>query len=124
MQELNVKEVPCLIRTGDPYRLAIECNADEETYAPMDLFDWLGLVGKLRNEGLTQAAIGERIGWSRDSVKNYAHVLDRVGTQISDLAKQHQAGRVPANGTGVPAFDFTEGGFGILDCMTYPSATK
>ena len=29
------------------------------TYAPMDLFDWLDIIKKLREEGLTQAQIGE-----------------------------------------------------------------
>jgi len=28
----------------------------------MDLFDWLDVIGRLRDEGLTQAEIGERIG--------------------------------------------------------------
>ena len=60
--ELGIEEVPCLIRTGDPYRFAVECNADEDTYAPMDLFDWLDVIGRLRAEGLTQAEIREKIG--------------------------------------------------------------
>jgi len=34
----------------------------------------------------------------------------KIGTQILDLARRHQIGRVPRNGTIVP-FDFTEGWF-------------
>ena len=62
------------------------------------------------SEGLTQAQIGEKIGWSREQVRNYIFVLDKVGTEVLDLARKHQNGRVPKNGTIVP-FDFTEGWF-------------
>ncbi len=111
LRNLGVESVPCVVREGDPYSLAVGCNADEETYAPMDLFDWLDVVGKLKSEGLTQAVIGERIGWSREQVKNHAKVTDTIGTVILELAKTHQKGRVPLNGTNVPTFNFTEGWF-------------
>ena len=101
--ELGIEEVPCLIRTGDPYRFAVECNADEDTYAPMDLFDWLDVIGRLRGEGLTQAEIGERIGWTREQVKHYIAVLNTIGTEVLNLARGHQEGRVPENGTTVPS---------------------
>lgn len=68
----------------------------------MDLFDWLDIIKKLREEGLTQAQIGDRIGWSREQVRNYIFVLDKVGTEVLDLARKHQNGRVPKNGTIVP----------------------
>lgn len=58
----------------------------------------------------TQAQIGERIGWSREQVRNYGFVLDKVGTRILEMAKTHQEGRVPENGTRV-TFHFTEGWF-------------
>lgn len=83
-------------------------------FAPMDLFDWLDIIGKLREEGLTQAQIGERIGWSREAVKNYIAVLDKIGTDIRNITKQYQFGRVPSNGTVVP-FDFTEYWFRCVD---------
>ena len=79
----------------------------------------------LRKEGLTQAQIGDRIGWSREQVRNYIFVLDKVGTEVLDLARKHQNGRVPKNGTIVP-FDFTEGWFrnsGLYDlCEKYQLA--
>ncbi len=106
LQKLGIKEVPCLIRKGDPYKIAIECNADEDTYAPMDLFDWLDVVGKLRDEGLTQKEIGEKIGWSRDLVARYISLLDKVVTNVLLLAKEHQNGRVTENVT--TGTDFTE----------------
>jgi len=37
-------------------------------------------------------------------------VLNNIGTEVLDLARKHQNGRVPKNGTIVP-FDFTEGWF-------------
>jgi len=57
---------------------------------------------------LTQQCIGDKIGWSRENVKNYVSVLEKIGTTNLDLAKSVQSGRVPLNGTIVP-LDFTEG---------------
>ena len=51
---------------------------------------------------LAQQAIGDKIGWSRDKVKNHAIIFDQIGTQNLDLAKSVQIGRVPTDGTNVP----------------------
>lgn len=75
----------------------------------MDVFDWLDMIKKMRSESITQEAIGKRIGWSRDKVKNHAIILDQIGTEVLDLVKKHKKGRVPDGGTNVP-IDFTEGG--------------
>ncbi len=107
LQGLKTEDVPCVIRQGDPYEIGISCNQDEDTYAPMDLFDWLEIIGKLRSDGLTQSKIGERIGWSREAVKNYKDLLDKIGTSLLGKTKNRQQGRVPQNGTMVP-FNFTE----------------
>ena len=105
LQELGIEEVPCLIRDGDPYKLAVECNADEDTYAPMDLFDWLGVIGRLRTEGMTQAEIGEKIGWSRTKVADYARLIENTVANVLELAKVHQSGRATEN---VAMVTFTE----------------
>ncbi len=65
----------------------------------------------MKEEGLTQEDIGKRIGWSRDNVKNYQRIIDRIGTRILGLTKNHQKDRVPINGTNVPTHNFTEGWF-------------
>jgi len=109
LQELGIEEVPCLIRDGDPYKLAVECNADEDTYAPMDLFDWLDVIGRLRSEGLTQEQIGERIGWSRKQVSDYVRLLDNVAPEVSGLARAHRDGRGAENAPNGAMF--TEGWF-------------
>jgi len=57
--------------------------------------------------------IGERIGWSREQVKNYIKLINSIGTNIIEIAKNNQQGRVPQNGTIVP-FDFTEGWFSTV----------
>jgi len=57
---------------------------------------------RLRGEGLTQAEIGERIGWTREQVKHYIAVLNTIGTEVLNLARGYQEGRVPENGTVVP----------------------
>jgi len=109
---LNVEKVPCFVypEGTDPYFLAINCNQDEDTYAPLDLFDWLGIIGQLRDQDLTQAQIGEKVGWSRSAVLNYILLLNKIDTQVLDLTRQHQIGRVSKNDTTV-SFDFSEGWF-------------
>jgi predicted XRE-type DNA-binding protein len=60
------------------------------------------------NEEMTQAAIGDEMGWSRSKVKQHVAVIDQVGTDVLDLARRHQEGRVPSHGTGVPSTEWTE----------------
>ena len=110
LNDLGIEEVTCVIhKEEDPYTLAVKGNADEDTYSPMDLFDWVELISKMRDEGLTQQEIGDKIGWSEGNVKKYSMLLNKV-PRILEKAKQHQEGRgtslVP-NGT----FNFTEGWF-------------
>ena len=66
------------------------------------------MISGLREQGLTQAEIGERIGWTREQVKHYIAVLNTIGTEVLNLARGHQEGRVPENGTTVPTTTFTE----------------
>ena len=46
--------------------------------------------------------IGERIGWSREKVRNHVTLCSQIGTQILIFAKSFQSGRVPEFGTNVP----------------------
>ena len=46
--------------------------------------------------------IGERIGWSREKIKNHVTLRSQIGTQILIFAKTFQSGRVPEFGTNVP----------------------
>jgi len=113
LRELGIKEVPCLVydekEIQNTYRLAIECNEDENTYAPLDLFDYLEIIKKLREEGKTQKEIAEMLGekWSRGRVSQYMMLLDKVATNVLEFCKQHQKDRVAENATTV-AFKFTE----------------
>lgn len=59
----------------------------------MDLFDWLGVIGRLRTEGMTQVEIGEKIGWSRTKVADYARLIENTVANVLELAKVHQSGR-------------------------------
>lgn len=104
-KELGIKEIPCVIRKGDIYNLAVTCNDDEDTYAPMDLFDWLDIISKL-SKNYTQKEIGEKIGWSRSKVSQYTTLLKNVATETMCLAKNHQLGRVAESASKVA--DFTE----------------
>lgn len=75
----------------------------------MDLFDWLDVIGRLRDEGLTQAEIGEKIGWSRGAVSQYAMLQDKVAPEVSGLARAHRDGRGAENAPNGAMF--TEGWF-------------
>lgn len=76
----------------------------------MDVFDWLDVIGRLRDEGLTQAEVGGRVGWSRGTVSQYILIHEKVATEVLELAKQYQNGRVVEKTTSV-VFTFTEGWF-------------
>ena len=109
LNDLGIEEVTCVIhKEEDPYTLAVKGNADEDTYSPMDLFDWVELISKMRDEGLTQKEIGERIGWSNQKVSQF-NLLSN-STKVLNTAKGYQKGRVEHNSTNVE-FNFTEGWF-------------
>lgn len=118
LKELGVENAPCVIyESSDPYQLAVSCNKDEDTYAPMDLFDWLDIIGQRKAQGLTQEQIGQSIGWSEVQVKQYSRLLGNVVTEVREVARQHQAEDVTTGVTSV-TFAFTEGWFrnsGIYD---------
>ena len=46
--------------------------------------------------------IGERIGWSREKIRNHVTLRSQIGTEILVFAKTFQEGRVPDFGTNVP----------------------
>ena len=112
LRDKGVTDVPCIVYNNDSdlYQLAIKCNQDEDTYAPMDLFDWLGVIDAQRKDGLTQQSIGDKIGWSRDRVADYTSVINHIGADNLFLAKDHQTGRATHDGANA-TLDFTEGWF-------------
>ena len=59
-----------------------------------------------KNNNYTQEEIGNKIGWSRVQVKNYMAILNKIGTQVLDIARKHQKGRVSKIDTGV-SIDFS-----------------
>lgn len=76
----------------------------------LDLFDWLSIIQKLKDDGLTHKEIGEKIGWSESKVDQYSALLKNILTQVLDFAKKYQIDRVSEELTNV-SFDFTEGWF-------------
>ena len=79
----------------------------------------MDVIGKLRDEGLSQAKIGERIGWSREAVRDHIAVLDKVGADVLIFAVGYQPGRAPTDGAIAPTL-FTEGLFrNILSLFDY-----
>lgn len=107
---LGITEIPCVIREGNEYTLAIQCNSDEETYAPEDLWDRLDTIRQLKDQGMTQAEIGEVIGVGEGTVKQHSMLINRIVTPVLDSCKSQQKGRVTEEVTPV-SFDFTEGWF-------------
>lgn len=71
---------------------------------------------------MTQAKIGERIGWSENIVKRYCVLIDKIVPEVLEITKGIQNGRgtekVPMG-----TFDFTERWFrdsGLYDlCEVY-----
>lgn len=103
-------DIPCVVEERvDIHKLAVESNRDEDTYAEMDLFDYLDLISQLRDEH-TQAEIGEKLGWSRSKVQDYVRLLNSVDAEIRDIARNHQEGRASDDDANA-SFAFTEGWF-------------
>lgn len=98
IRKLGITEVPCVIYENDTdlYQLGVKCNQDEDTYAPMDLFDYLGVIQDLKGDN-TQEEIGEKIGWSRDRIADHSSILNHVVAENLNLAKQHQEGRATSD---------------------------
>jgi len=121
LKELGIEQVPCIIyQDADPYKLAVEGNEDEDTYSPMDLFDWIEIISVMRKEGFTQEVIGEKIGQSRGSIAKYIMLVTNIVPNVLEIAKAHQTGR----GTNdVPiGTNFTESWFrnsGLYDIEDY-----
>ena len=109
-KELGIKQIPCIIRDGNLFSISIECNNDEDTYAPEDLFDKLKTIQILRDQGYTQEQIGEVLGVTRVIVSQFIVLINKIATNIIDLCKNYQIGRVANNATNV-ANNFTEGWF-------------
>jgi DNA modification methylase/transcriptional regulator with XRE-family HTH domain len=119
--------VPCLVyEDEDIYKIAIKCNTDEDTYAPMDLFDWIDVVKHLlEDEKLTQEEVAKKIGWSRSKVADYYRLIKNVAS-ILKIAKNYQEGRATEN-VASATFNFTERWFrdsGICDLYDENKAKK
>jgi len=107
----SIESVPCVVYPveSDAYKIAVRCNQDEDTYAPMDMFDWLGVIQKQKESGKTQAEIGESIGWSQQKVADYYKTTTHITADVLKMAKEHQSGRAVENTA--TAVNFTEGWF-------------
>lgn len=107
VEELELDDpIPCHVDPdGDPVSIGVQANRDEDVYAEEDLFDTLDTIDYLRaEEELTQAEIGERIGWSRSKTSQYTTLLANVATPVLELARGHQEGRVADDATAVANF--------------------
>lgn len=75
-------DVPCVVYDDDIYTLATRMNQDEDTYAPMDLFDWLDVINSMKDAGYTLKKIGEMIGWSESNLKKYSMLSNNISSEI------------------------------------------
>jgi len=107
LKELNIESVPCVIREGNIYSISIECNNDEDTYAPEDLFDKLNTIYQLKNDGLTQEEISEILKIDRSFIPRFNNISNKIVTNVLNKCKEIQIGRVTNNVTTV-TFNFTE----------------
>jgi len=98
----------------------VEFNFTEGWFRNSGFFDWLSIIQKLKDEGLTQKDIGEKIGWSNKVVSHHNQIMEKISTQVLDFTKSYQNGRVDKKSTSVE-FDFTEGWFrnsGFFDWLS------
>ena len=72
----------------------------------MDLFDWLDVISKLKDDGKPLKEIAIHLSWSDSKVMQYSALLNNL-TNLFEICKQHQEGRVSENLTTV-TFNFTE----------------
>ena len=88
-------------------------------YERKSCFYWLDIIKRLRNEGLTQKEIGEKIGWTRTKIADFNRIIESIVADVLDLCKKHQIGRVTQN-VAIATFDFSEGWFrysGLYDLI-------
>jgi len=82
----TISLVPCVIKMGlsesDCYQMAMQCNNAAETVVPSTLvtyaeFIWARLdeVDSDGRKKYTQSDVGRMLGWSRESIKDYAALL-------------------------------------------------
>jgi len=110
------KPIPCVVEPADAdvYALSHASNQDEDTYAEEDLFDHLDFIADLREQE-TQAEIAERLGWSKSKVKQYSALLNNVVTDVLQLARAHQDGRVTDEVTSVTFSEYWFRTSGLYD---------
>ncbi len=76
----------------------------------MDLFDWIDVIKKLKQENFTNKDIAEKIGWSETKVKDYSSLLKNIVAEVLKITKQYQNGRATEEVANA-SFNFTEGWF-------------
>lgn len=102
----------CLMHIHQPDNLdreAIELNKASEDALPMTFVDYAELVWNRLNDGQTQQAVADGIGWSREAVKDYA-VLRKIGREawvvvgasFSGSAPNEEIEEAPSNGATAP----------------------
>jgi len=113
------KPIPCVVEAADAdvYALSHQSNQDEDTYAEEDLFDHLDFIADLR-EDETQAEIAERLGWSESKVHQYSRLLNQLLTEVVEIAKSHQDGRVSQDLTSVRFTEYWFRTSGLYDGNT------
>jgi len=95
-------------------------NFTEGWFRNSGFFDWLSIIQKLKDEGLTQKDIGEKIGWSESSVDNYSSLIKNILRPVLDFAKKYQKDRMSKDLRSL-SFNFTEGWFrnsGFFDWLS------
>jgi len=109
--EMKVEKVPCLIdNEGDLYQLAIQDNEAEKTYAPIDLFDYLYMIERLKKENKSLKEISIIIGWEENLIKSYSALLKNIVAEFLEFCKLHQKDRASEK-VAITTFNFTEGWF-------------
>jgi DNA modification methylase/ParB-like chromosome segregation protein Spo0J len=117
---LGLASVPCVVKTelteAELYQMAMQSNSAAETVVPSSLvtfaeFIWARLAekGKEGKQKYTQSEVGKMLGWSRESIKDYASLQkickeawDIIGATFERSAPDSEDLLAPANGATGP----------------------
>ena len=101
----NITELPCLICNDDIYSLAVKSNSMEDVYSKMDLFDWLDIIEKMKDEGYKQNEIKNILKCSQDYIQRISTLSLKMTDEILKKFKDIERGFVKLK---VDAVSFSE----------------
>jgi site-specific DNA-methyltransferase (adenine-specific) len=117
LKNLKIEEVPCLIVDDDIYKVAINDNLDDDTYSPMNLFDYLNIIKIMKNGNYKREQISKYLNFTKDKLSKHYTLSLKVSDEILKKFNDLENELVPKDGTAVrfSEYWFRESGIYKLD---------